>query len=80
MKLPSPLALLIPSCVFLHSHASCNTDQVTEALQSFRQPKNIAFNVFGGGSSHANWVLSIVEELSMRGHSTLFVTKVCPLI
>ncbi|GAN01151.1 UDP-glucosyl transferase family protein [Mucor ambiguus] len=45
------------------------------ALQTFRQPKKIAFSVFSGGSSHTNWVLSIIEELSKRGHTTTFLTK-----
>jgi hypothetical protein len=43
---------------------------------TFRTPKKIAFACYLGGSSHVYWVLSIAEELSMRGHSTFFFTKV----
>lgn len=73
--LQSLLALLISSC----SIATCSPDQqATETLlQSFRQPKNIAFAVFLGGSSHVEWVLSIMEELSKRGHHTTYLTRVC---
>ncbi|KAL7323023.1 hypothetical protein PS15p_210984 [Mucor circinelloides] len=72
MKLLLPLALLVSGC----NLASCSPDQqVSESLQSFRQPKNIAFCVSGGGSSHIEWVLSIMEELSNRGHVTTFLTR-----
>jgi len=73
MKLLLSLALLVSSC----NLASCSPNQqVSESLQSFRQPKNIAFCVSGGGSSHIEWVLSIMEELSNRGHITTFLTRV----
>jgi UDP:flavonoid glycosyltransferase YjiC (YdhE family) len=44
--------------------------------QTFREPKNILFGTMGGGSSHINWVLSILDELSTRGHNITFVTHV----
>jgi hypothetical protein len=43
---------------------------------TFREPKNIMFGSAGGGSSHINWVLSILEELANRGHNITFVTHV----
>lgn len=47
-----------------------------ELVESFREPKNILFGSVGGGSSHINWVLSILEELAARGHNITFVTHV----
>lgn len=71
---------LIASCLMAASLVASVPDQGEGAsnttLQTFRQPKNIAFSVFSGGSSHANWALSIIEELSKRGHATIFLTKV----
>lgn len=51
--------------------------QSFELGESFRQPKNILFGSVGGGSSHINWVLSILDELANRGHNITFVTHVC---
>ncbi|KAI7889173.1 uncharacterized protein EV154DRAFT_446766 [Mucor mucedo] len=36
--------------------------------------KNIALGVGGGGSSHHNWVLSIVDLLGQRGHNISYLT------
>ncbi|KAI7891094.1 uncharacterized protein EV154DRAFT_589009 [Mucor mucedo] len=36
--------------------------------------KNIAFSVSPGGSSHHNWVLSIMDLLGQRGHNTTYLT------
>lgn len=38
--------------------------------------KNIAFSVSPGGSSHHNWVLSIMDLLGQRGHNTTYLTTV----
>ncbi|KAI7902929.1 uncharacterized protein BX663DRAFT_472518 [Cokeromyces recurvatus] len=46
-----------------------------EILQDFRKPKRIAFSAFFGGASHVNWVLTILDELSTRDHSTFFITN-----
>lgn len=54
-------------------HEDVTTYQVTD---NFRTSKNILFSCMYGGSSHVNWVLTILEELSNRGHSTFFQTKV----
>lgn len=48
-----------------------------ELVDSFRTSKNIMFSCMYGGSSHVIWVLTILEELSHRGHSTFYQTKVC---
>ncbi|CAO3629165.1 unnamed protein product [Mucor fragilis] len=45
-----------------------------ELGESFRQPKNILFGSVGGGSTHINWVLSILDALADRGHNVTFVT------
>lgn len=47
-----------------------------ELKDTFREPKNILFGNVGGGSSHINWVISILEELANRGHNITFVTHV----
>ncbi|KAI9482826.1 MAG: hypothetical protein EXX96DRAFT_518686 [Benjaminiella poitrasii] len=46
-----------------------------EVEQTFRKPKRVAFSVLFGGSSHVNWVLSILDELTNRGHSAYFIAK-----
>ncbi|KAL7313971.1 hypothetical protein PS15m_007636 [Mucor circinelloides] len=71
------LLSLLSSCLMAtHIVASTPDQRANNATwPSFRQPKKIAFNVFSGGSSHTNWVLSILEELSIRGHTTTFLTK-----
>lgn len=38
--------------------------------------KNIVFAASVGGASHINWVLSICEELGLRGHNLSFLTTV----
>lgn len=47
-----------------------------ELGESFRQPKNILFGSVGGGSTHINWVLHVLDELANRGHNITFVTHV----
>ncbi|KAI8884111.1 glycosyltransferase family 1 protein [Backusella circina FSU 941] len=44
-------------------------------LQSFREPKKIGFAGTGGGSTHFNWVLGIMDELADRGHNVTFFAK-----
>jgi hypothetical protein len=46
--------------------------------QTFRYGnyKNIAFSASIGGASHINWVLSIGDELGLRGHNVSFLTTV----
>ncbi|KAL9536714.1 hypothetical protein MBANPS3_012426 [Mucor bainieri] len=45
-----------------------------DLIETFREPKNILFSSSFGGSSHVNWVLTILDELSQRGHNITFVT------
>jgi hypothetical protein len=54
-----------------------NQQAVFELVEDFREPKNIMFSVMMGGSSHAVWVLSILQELIERGHNATFYTRVC---
>lgn len=74
-------AIVATVWLFLCHLVLAHVDQL-EMLQTFREPKNIAFSALMGGSSHINWVLSILDELTTRGHTTFFVTKVrsCPPI
>jgi len=51
-----------------------HVDQL-EMIQTFREPKKIAFGALMGGASHINWVLSILDELTTRNHTAYFVTK-----
>lgn len=44
--------------------------------QGFRETKKVLFSAMVGGSSHVHWVVSILDELSSRGHNTSFITKV----
>lgn len=57
-----------------------NKASTFEIVQDFRTPKNIMFSCMYGGSSHMSWVLSILDELSNRGHSPHFLTRVKHLI
>jgi hypothetical protein len=47
-----------------------------ELFRTYQEPKNIMFASMFGGSSHVNWVLTILDELSTRGHNITFVTSV----
>lgn len=47
-----------------------------EILQDFREPKKVLFASLMGGSSHMHWVISILNELDLRGHDTHFITMV----
>ncbi|ORZ22338.1 hypothetical protein BCR42DRAFT_405975 [Absidia repens] len=42
---------------------------------TYRTPKNILFACTIGGSSHANWVLAILNDLNQRGHNATFATR-----
>ncbi|KAI9472427.1 MAG: hypothetical protein EXX96DRAFT_584046 [Benjaminiella poitrasii] len=44
-------------------------------VETFREPKNIAFGATVGGSSHIVWPLLILEEMGKRGHNISFITK-----
>ncbi|KAI8996804.1 hypothetical protein BDB01DRAFT_712946 [Pilobolus umbonatus] len=53
-----------------------NTKNVSiYSVPNFRQPKNIMFTSFCGGSSHVTWVLQILNELHNRGHNITYVAK-----
>lgn len=61
--------------LFLLTLLSLST--IVSALQStFRDAgyKNIAFSVSQGGSSHHNWVLTIIDLLAQRGHNITYLT------
>lgn len=51
------------------------TTNALEIQPTFREGdyKNIAFGVSIGGSSHHNWVLSIIDLLGQRGHNLSYL-------
>ncbi|PHZ15719.1 UDP-Glycosyltransferase/glycogen phosphorylase [Rhizopus microsporus ATCC 52813] len=73
MKLATiSLALLLTASNFVFGSA----EQTTFDLEpDFRTQKNILFSCSAGGSSHIVWVLSILEELQVRGHHTIYYTR-----
>lgn len=75
-----PLATAVFSVNIVNAEINdVSHEDVTSSFQvadNFRTSKNIMFSCMYGGSSHVNWVLTILEELSSRGHSTFFQTKV----
>jgi hypothetical protein len=44
--------------------------------ENYADPRNIMFISMHGGSSHVTWVFSFLDELSNRGHSITYVTRV----
>lgn len=64
------LALLAISYVRLESTFDLTPD--------YHVPKTIMFSCSIGGSSHVQWVLSILEELTSRGHRAIFYATVIP--
>jgi hypothetical protein len=66
-------SIAIGTIAFTFLIGSFNAFQLKE---TFRTSKNILFGTVGGGSSHINWVLSILDELADRGHNVTYVTHV----
>ncbi|KAI8875056.1 glycosyltransferase family 1 protein [Backusella circina FSU 941] len=58
-----------------HSVAAASPDDLATIFQTFREPKKMGFAGAIGGSSHFNWVLSIMDELADRGHNITFFAK-----
>ena len=77
-----PSALGVLCTLFVSSTAIANTGSgsldLYEELGSpvFRTPKNILFGVTLGGSSHASWVVRILNELAERGHNVTYAGTV----
>ncbi|CAO3664344.1 unnamed protein product [Rhizopus stolonifer] len=54
----------------------CSQSQAKEMLiEDYMEPKHIVFMCMYGGSSNVNWVLSVLNELSKRGHKITYVTR-----
>ncbi|KAI9268202.1 hypothetical protein BDA99DRAFT_505187 [Phascolomyces articulosus] len=68
------LCTLIPTSRAATSTGTTNSAGLYEELggPSFRTPKNILFGVTLGGSSHASWVVRILNELADRGHNVSY--------
>jgi hypothetical protein len=56
----------------------CSGIQALELAPTYKEnnTKNVAFFAVVGGASHYNWVLSISEELGLRGHNVTFLCSV----
>jgi hypothetical protein len=56
----------------------CSGIQALELTPTYTEnnTKNIAFFAAIGGASHYNWVLSVGEELGLRGHNFTFLCSV----
>ncbi|RCH89017.1 hypothetical protein CU098_009433, partial [Rhizopus stolonifer] len=73
MKL-STLSLALLSVASYISFGSTE-ENLSELTPTYHEPKNILFGCDIGGSSHVKWVLTILEEMSARGHQTFYSTK-----
>lgn len=76
MKLSQKKSLvsLVSACLLVGSYA--DSVVMKPNFKELSGYKNIAFGASIGGSSHVNWVLSIGEELGIRGHNVSFFTTV----
>jgi hypothetical protein len=61
---------------FISGSTTPSSNDMVPIFQSFRQSKKIGFSGTGGGSTHFNWVLAIMDELADRGHNVTFFAKV----
>ena len=75
MKLASN-AILLLTAGWIVQQASVGAVELEPTFQNEHASKNIAFFAPFGGSSHISWVLSIGNELAMRGHNFTFLTVV----
>ncbi|KAI8377906.1 uncharacterized protein BYT42DRAFT_572128 [Radiomyces spectabilis] len=69
------IALSLSSCVQFAATADNPLTSPFDLVPDFRTPKNFAFVATTGGSSHVNWVLSIMNDLGNRGHNVTFFTE-----
>lgn len=71
-NIPRIAAALVTTSLLL-----CGQSYAQERLiENYNEPKHIMFMTTFGGSSHVSWVLSILDELSKRGHKITYVTRV----
>lgn len=75
-----PIALILfITLLFVQPSIALTSGTPLEQQQLFptySSPKSILFACTIGGSSHANWVLAILNDLKHRGHQITFATKV----
>ncbi|KAG2235679.1 hypothetical protein BDF21DRAFT_355458 [Thamnidium elegans] len=64
------------SLTLLSATLVCATVNALELQPTFREGnyKHVAFSASIGGSSHHNWVLSILDEVGQRGHKASYLT------
>ncbi|GAN04448.1 UDP-glucosyl transferase family protein [Mucor ambiguus] len=67
-------AVLLLAASLILQQASVGAAELEPTFQQKHASKNIAFFAPFGGASHMNWVLSIGNELGMRGHNITFLT------
>ncbi|KAG1035317.1 hypothetical protein G6F43_013251 [Rhizopus delemar] len=73
MKLSTLLFALFSVANYI-SFGMAAEENTFQLVSNYHVPKNIAFSCHFGGSSHVVWVLSILEELTARGHHATFYT------
>lgn len=66
------------SLTLLSAALICATVNALELQPTFREGnyKHVVFGASIGGSSHHNWVLSILDEVGQRGHRASYLTTV----
>lgn len=67
---------IISSSLLLSVVNAQSTPKTLERTYNEDSFKNLAFFAAFGGSSHYNWVLTVMDELGLRGHNTTFITNV----
>jgi hypothetical protein len=70
------LSLFVIASSVIGSEKEQQQQQAFELFENYGEPKNILFSALYGGSSHVNWVLNILQELSSRGHTASYITRV----
>ncbi|ORX60255.1 UDP-Glycosyltransferase/glycogen phosphorylase [Hesseltinella vesiculosa] len=60
--------------IVAYAYAAC-LSLALELTETYQSPRSILFAATVGGSSHANWVLDIMNQLHARGHRIAFATN-----
>jgi hypothetical protein len=76
MKFSQKKPVLSLLCLSLLAGSHADLVDMKPNFKEVRGYKNVVFGASVGGSSHINWVLSIGEELGIRGHNVTFLTTV----
>jgi hypothetical protein len=71
----SSYLLMVISLLFLNIRLTSGLEKFP-LLETYFEPKNFLFFGGFGGSSHHNWVLTILDETISRGHNVTFLATV----